>query len=59
VALILVAAVQLGRAALWPVSELTLSVAVFSLIAILAWRVNATWLVIAGAAAGWAWRFVR
>lgn len=53
VALILVATVQLARSALWPVSRTTLPVAALSLAALLAWRVNPTWLVLAGAVAGW------
>jgi chromate transporter len=50
VALMCIVAVQLARAAL--VDPLTVIIGVASLVALVSYRVNATWLIVAGAAAG-------
>jgi chromate transporter len=50
VALMCIVAVQLARAAL--IDPLTIVIGLASLIALVGYRVNATWLIVAGAAAG-------
>jgi chromate transporter len=52
VALILVVAVQLARTAIWPVTVINLPIAIVTLIALLVWNVNATWMIVAGALVG-------
>lgn len=52
VALILVVTLQLGKAALFPLGWANVTVALATLVALLAWRVNATWMILFGAVAG-------
>ena len=52
VALIAVVTVRLGAAALWPINAINVPVAVLSLFALIAWNVNATWLIVAAGLVG-------